>query len=88
MQPEKQLVEVISALVLEIRAYRVQRENEFEWIKSHSGLATKQDLKLMEQHLVEAIQVASVTPSIKVAVVRLQSALDQLDASIPDKEKG
>lgn len=49
--------------------------------------ATKSDLNEMEYRLTEVIaRQANITPSIGSAAMSVQSALDKLDASIPDKQ--
>lgn len=49
--------------------------------------ATKSDVNAMENRLTEIIEKhAHLTPSIGSAAMSVQSALDKLDASIPDKQ--
>jgi hypothetical protein len=47
----RRLIEALSALVSAICAATEQKKEELAWIKSHAGLATKQDLKEMEKRL-------------------------------------
>lgn len=59
-QPEERmfnnkLTEAISSLAHEICALRGERKNEFDWLKSHAGLATKQDLREMENRIMSAL---------------------------------
>ena len=55
MQHEKHLSESISSLAFELRELNELKRAEFEWFKSHHGLATKQDLKEMEHKIMSAI---------------------------------
>jgi len=49
------LIEAISLLTHEIKVSREQKCTEFEWFKSHHGLATKNDLKDTENKIMSAI---------------------------------
>jgi len=49
------LSEAISQLVLALRGLREQKQIEFEWYKSHHGLATKNDLDKMEGRIMSKI---------------------------------
>lgn len=49
------LAEAISALAHEIRGLREQRKSEFDWIKSHHGFATKQDLIALGEKIMSKI---------------------------------
>lgn len=61
-------------------------QSTFCRFKSWFGWPTKHDLKEMEKRLTDAIKEnAHVSPGIESAAMRAQSALDKLDASIPDK---
>lgn len=51
----EQLIHQISHLVRELHEDRIQRSKEFEWHKSHSGLATKHDLDRLENKLMSKI---------------------------------
>jgi len=46
---------VISNVVVAIEEHTRQRKTEFDWFKSHIILATKQDLKEMENRIMSAI---------------------------------
>jgi hypothetical protein len=82
----RDLSECVLALVHVLHEGLEQRKTEFDWFRSHAGLATKQDLKEMEKRLTEAItKSAGITPSIEAAAMRVQAALDRLDSTIPDK---
>ena len=114
----------LSLLVHELRELRELKKQEFEWFKSHAGLATKQDLKEMEKRMAMTSQQletllnnqttqigkvakeqsdrfdaltakikelqdlidagGAITPEIEAAATNVQTALDNLDASIPD----
>ena len=45
------LCEAISCLTNAVNALVEQRKLEFDWLKSHAGLATKHDLKEMEKRI-------------------------------------
>lgn len=45
----------LSLIAAELRLIREKAQAQFEWIKSHYGLATKQDLMEMEIRLMSAI---------------------------------
>lgn len=45
------LAETIYLLARELRASRADRKTEFDWLRSHAGLATKQDLAEMEKRI-------------------------------------
>lgn len=85
----RRLGDNMSLLTQELCELRQLKQNEFEWFKSYFKFATKDDLKEMEKRLVEAIAKDSdITPSIEKAAMKVQSALDKLDALIPDKKQG
>lgn len=46
---DHELAKEISALTSEICGYRQERKNEFDWLRSQCGLATKQDLDRMKE---------------------------------------
>ncbi len=58
-QPQKSLFggndRSLSLIVAEIRLLREKTQIQYEWIKSHYGLATKQDLMEIETRLMSAI---------------------------------
>jgi hypothetical protein len=84
-KPEDNLANVIQTLAETIHQLTVERRNEFEWFKAHLHLATKQDLEKMEARLIAAMTGnATVSASLEDAALRVQSALDALDATIPD----
>jgi predicted nucleic acid-binding Zn-ribbon protein len=49
------LIESISRLVQALDRDREQREREHEWLKAHSGVATKYDLQQLEHKIMSAI---------------------------------
>lgn len=49
------LTKVLSDLTCVLRDGLEQRQNEFDWLKSHAGLATKCDLKETETKIMSAI---------------------------------
>lgn len=51
----KQIAAALREVANEIKQFRLQRETEFEWIRSHLGLATKLDLKETETKIMSAI---------------------------------
>lgn len=88
MKALRQIEVLLSCLHDAIRALTEQKKTEFEWFRSHHGFATGQDLEEMEARLLRAIvENSGVTPSIEAAVTMAQTALDKLDASIPDKKE-
>lgn len=83
----KRLAETLSRLAGTIDASVEQRKIEFEWQRSHCGLATKHDLEQMESRLIDAIvRNTSVGPAVEAAILGTQAALDAMDAVIPDKK--
>lgn len=81
------LADSICALNVVLREMLEQRQDEFDWLKAHSGLANKQDLLAMEQRLIEAIgKHAQITPAVVSAAERLGASLEALDATVPDKQ--
>jgi len=81
------LAGAINLLSSALRELTGQKQDEFDWLKSHAGLATKRDLKEMENRLIDAIKkAADISPAIEAAVRNTQAALDRLDDLIPDKE--
>lgn len=84
-QPEERmfnnkLTEAISSLAHEICALRGERKNEFDWLKSHAGLATKQDLKELVNKIMSVLSdwAAKVSPKLE----RLQKGIDNLQALV------
>ena len=73
------LSESVLAIVHELREGREQRKNEFDWLRSHAGLATKQDLEQMERRMIdrdqEFIDAATV---LSTATDRLSNSVDAL----------
>ncbi len=52
----KDLSEELCALIQELRADREQRKHQFDWERSHQGIATKNDLLITERRIIEAIR--------------------------------
>lgn len=52
---DSQILHAISLLTSELHALREQTKTEFDWFKSHAGLATKQDLKETETKIMSKI---------------------------------
>lgn len=52
----KELSHAVSHVARELQELREQRQNEFDWIKSLSGLVTKHDLKEMENRIMAKIE--------------------------------
>lgn len=48
----KDLTKAVLLLASQVNGLVEQRKIEFDWLKSHAGLATKQDLKEMEKRIV------------------------------------
>ena len=55
MSHDTDLNESISALTRELHLGREDKKHEFEWLKSHPALATKHDLKELENKIMSAI---------------------------------
>jgi len=70
--------EAISLLTRELREDREQRKIEFEWHKSHSNLATKQDLEGMEKRIMAKLE------DLCTAATALSTASDSLSVKVDD----
>jgi len=80
------LNEAIFSVSNVLSAQLEQKKTEFEWLKSHSGFATKKDLEEMESRIIKSIDnIKTVSPSVEKAVKKEQIALDKLDNTIKDK---
>ena len=76
----RQIAVALEAVVEEIKQFRLQRQTEFEWIRSHLGLATKLDLKELKD---EIMSVISEFAAKQTAFNNRQgSAIDSLVASV------
>lgn len=80
-RPRKQsdaekLVAVISLVAHEVCRLREQMEKEFEWRKSHHGLATKQDLREMETRIMASQ--AELTADLKAVLVQQQKTSGEI----------
>jgi hypothetical protein len=73
-----QLAEAVILLSDTIKELIEQRQIEFDWLKSHAGLATKQDLKETEATLLKAFG-ERVDP---IAVEKLSQASDALEKAV------
>lgn len=63
-----------------------ERQSGWDWFRRFLP-ASKQNLDQMEKRLTDAIKEnAHISPCMESAAMRVQSALDKLDASIPDKK--
>lgn len=71
------LTDTISLVVAALTANTEARRNEFEWFKSHAGLATKDDLKKLETKIMSAISDFAAT--VKTAFDQIS---DNVDAAV------
>lgn len=62
--------EAISLVAHEVCKLREQKEKEFEWFKSHAGLATKQDLREMETRMAKTA--AELTVDVRLAIAEVK----------------
>jgi hypothetical protein len=74
------LAHALSLLAREIRETREHRKIEFDWFKSHVGLATKADLEKVEHNIMSAIGdwAAKVGPKLG----KIQTGLDTVQALV------
>ena len=63
-----------------LRELRDQKVTEFDWLKSHSGFATKQDLKVMEEHLI--MKLTEIKAQIAQAASRSTEAFTEVNARL------
>src|SRR6185369_10614872 len=66
----------IAKLTHEIKEATEQRKIEFEWSKSHFGLATKHDLEQMEKHIMAG------QAEIEAALAKVDAATTKLAANV------
>lgn len=79
-RPSDPLVAAIELLAKNVAA-------QTEWLKSHAGAVTRKDLRDAEDRIRKAIEdVSVINPKVEAAAKRLGTALDKLDATIPDKQ--
>lgn len=81
---EQHLAEAISSLAGELKRLVEQRQIEFDYLKSHAGLATKHDLKVTERTIMSAISDFAAKQSafqdrVDVAVTGLQGDIQGLN---------
>lgn len=77
------MCEAICALTSVLVASLEQRKIEFDWLRSHAGLATKQDLKEMERRIMAAYEdLKSVLGEINGTTNEIASDLDELIAKL------
>lgn len=79
--------EGFSLVAHELCKLREQKEKEFEWYKSHHGLATKQDLEKMETRIMAsqaelAAQLKTITAEAKTTKEVLQKVSNESSASL------
>lgn len=79
----------ISALVRVLRDTLEQRKNEFDWVKSTAGLATKQDLKEMEKRMADKLDdiIADIEEQ-KTLIAGLSSLITGLKQQLADALAG
>lgn len=77
---DEQLAMAVLRVATELCEFRKHQENEFEWFKSHHRLATKEDLKELEKHIMSAISTFAANQ--KAFNDRQSAAIDAAVASI------
>ena len=83
----KELSDSVLALTRELREGREQRKNEFDWLKSHSNIATKQDLEMFTNKIMSAISdfaalQAAYNTEVSSDLDAIQTAITALNAQI------
>lgn len=81
------LSESILLLCRELHEGREQRKTEFEWLKSHSNLATRQDLEMFANKIMSAISdyaaaQAAFNADVSADLDTIQAAITALNAQI------
>lgn len=80
------LIETLALLACELKHDREQRRTEHEWMKAHFGLATKNDLREMEQRLLDAIKGTDAGgKKLTELTAELKSSVEPLKAAIAEQ---
>jgi hypothetical protein len=73
---DDRLSESICSLACAVREFIEQKKTEFEWLKSHHGLATLDDLKQMEKRIMAS------QAEIDAALSKIDAATNKLAANV------
>jgi enamine deaminase RidA (YjgF/YER057c/UK114 family) len=77
---ESKFEQLVSLFMGELKASREQRQHEFEWHKSHRGLATKLDLERLEKTIMSAI--SEYAAAVNTSFDEIDSALESVTKSV------
>jgi predicted nucleic acid-binding Zn-ribbon protein len=83
----KGLSESVLAIAHELHEGREQRKTEFDWLRSHAGLATRQDLEMFANKIMSAISdyaaaQAAFNTEVSSDLDAIQTAITALNAQI------